>query len=470
VHDTILVSVSAPGLGDESVGEDVTVATYNILGANAPNAKQFCKNNGFSSDTTKCADQRSTLQAKIMSSNGGSDPAFDIVGLQEATPLQVGQLTSKLSGYQTYPAQSGLRDHDATAIMWNSSKFTRVSTGTSEPIYPNDGSKKPISQSSPSLRLPWVGLQSTSGQTFYVMSIHSPNDLYGNQAKREYNAKVFREWAKSKKDSGGIAIVLGDFNEELSTGAPNGGSCYIITNGGILQNSRDAYNKKDAAKPCPDRSANYPPLSNSRTFIDQIYLTPGVLESAGWNYINPGGDVSKASDHRPEYTSLAINGSGSSDFAWPLDKKWWDTHRSDWLGPHGFTSGSWTNGVDGLAADIGDEPDGSPVYAMFGGRVTQADLGGHGLVISTPIQGGVLEVAYAHGPRTNQNSTYSAGDKIMTVGCLGNCDGGHLHVDMAFNGKGVCPQDVFLAFNEGRVPDFATLTRQGIPPCGRTSS
>lgn len=111
---------------------------------------------------------------------------------------------------------------------------------------------------------------------------------------------------------------------------------------------------------------------------------------------------------------------------------------------------------------------------MLGGTVSKSSLGGHGLAIKSKVSGGVVEIAYAHGPRENQNKSYKAGDKIMEVGCLGNCSGGHLHLDISFtpNGgdkKGVCPQDIFLALNKGDTSiNWAQIAGRAAAPCGRT--
>lgn len=155
----------------------------------------------------------------------------------------------------------------------------------------------------------------------------------------------------------------------------------------------------------------------------------------------------------------------SGDIAWPLDKKWYLSAKTDWLGPHTAVSGTWTNGVDSLAVDIGTPPDATPVYAMLGGTVSKADLGGHGLAIKSQVDGGTLEIAYAHGPRFNNKTSYQAGERISEIGCLGNCGSGHLHIDMAYNGKGICPQDVFIAMEKNEPINWTELTTKAQAPC-----
>lgn len=178
----------------------------------------------------------------------------------------------------------------------------------------------------------------------------------------------------------------------------------------------------------------------------------------------------------PEEPSSASNSeeddnsgtSFSGEIAWPLEKRYWNSNKSDWLDAHSANSGTWTSGVDSLAVDISATPD-DPVFAMLGGTVSKADLGGHGLAIKSEVPGGTVEIAYAHGPRADNKTSYQAGDRIMSVGCLGNCGGPHLHIDMAFNGKGVCPQDVFLAMDKGEDIDWAALSEKGVAPCAGRS-
>lgn len=156
---------------------------------------------------------------------------------------------------------------------------------------------------------------------------------------------------------------------------------------------------------------------------------------------------------------------GPGGLAWPMDKAIFDANPGDWLDPHSARSGTWTSGTPSLAVDIGGNGMGTPVYAMLGGNVTRGDLGGHGLLITSQVDGGTVEIAYAHGPRTNQNATYNAGDQIMTVACLGNCGGPHLHIDIAFNGQGVCPQDVFIAMRDNQPVNWAELASRASAPC-----
>lgn len=234
-------------------------------------------------------------------------------------------------------------------------------------------------------------------------------------------------------------LPIGSTGEDSTAG--DGGECFI-----------------------PEKTSGYTDEEQTKIdmynhYIDQRVL--GTMENGYTSQPTVSGSTSAP-------TGSDTTGQLAGELAWPMSKSLFDKNKTDWLDKHSANSGTWTSGVRSLAVDI-SATTGTPVYAMLGGTVTKADLGGHGVLISSSIQGGTLKIAYAHGPRINQNTTYNAGDQIMTSGCLGNCFGPHLHIDMAFNGKGVCPQDVFIAMNNNQMPDFAALAAKASAPCAGRS-
>ena len=172
----------------------------------------------------------------------------------------------------------------------------------------------------------------------------------------------------------------------------------------------------------------------------------------------------------------------SGDVAWPLEKKWWNASHSNFLKPHtgrsdsGLTGTAW--GEDnmgtsdkgaGIAADIGIGT-GEPVFAMVGGKVTSTNLCGEGdgIAVKTDVNGTTLGIAYMHG--TNQQfkvgDTVEAGDHIIDTGMAGcNVYGAHLHVGIAYGGKYICPQDVFLALDKGEDVNWGVLTGKANVTC-----
>lgn len=399
---------------------------------------------------------------------------ISVAGLQEARPNQQ-RAFKRLAGdmYDIFPKETqagGTAGFTPNPIVWDSSQFSLVQ---------GSGQLRPISYDGKKLgHLAIVKLQATSGQQFWVMNTHDPADVReGNPAQERVDnanqyVKIFDELS-----AGGVPVYLtGDFNNRYSIGGGNGPlgglrknlTYCILTQNGQIWDAYDAANSKEG--PCPSDSAG--PANNA---VDHIFVSKEGLSTVSNFALSPMGKERNGSDsHDTIFVDITIAGGGtdtvnSGDFAWPVDRKFYDANKVDWLEGHGLGSGSWTNGIPGIATDISSPPDDTPVYAMFSGTVTRSNLGTptepHGLIIETKIQGGTLATAYAHGPRTSGATTYNTGDEIMRIGNLGNSSGGHLHIDMSFNGKGVCPQDVFLAFAKGEVPIFSELTKNAVAGC-----
>jgi murein DD-endopeptidase MepM/ murein hydrolase activator NlpD len=395
--------------------------------------------------------------------------------LQEARPNQQ-RTFKKLAGstYDIYPAETNAGGTDGftpNPIVWNKNSFSLV---------PGSGQLRAISYDGKQLRhLAIVKLQDkTTGQQFWVMNTHDPADVRdGDTAQQRVNnanlyVKVFNELSAE-----GVPVYLtGDFNNRYSLGGGNGPlgglrenlTYCILTSNGKVWDAWDAAQSKSG--PCP--STNAGPANNA---VDHIFVTKDDRSTVSNFSVSPMGLQRNGSDsHDTIFVDIAIAAQDttteSGGFAWPVNKSFYNGNRTDWLEGHGTGSGSWTNGINGIATDISSPPDGTSVYAMFGGTVTRGNLGSssepHGLIIETAIQNGTLRTAYAHGPRTSQATTYNTGDEIMKIGNLGNSSGGHLHIDMDFNGKGVCPQDVFLALAKGTLPNFSELTGKAAPGCG----
>ena len=181
-----------------------------------------------------------------------------------------------------------------------------------------------------------------------------------------------------------------------------------------------------------------------------------------------------ADNSKPGSTSTGEAG----EVAMPLGDAHWKANQNAYLRAHLPTGTAWggdsmgtTNKGAGIALDL-MTPEGTKVYAMFGGTVTSTNLCGaqDGMAIKSNIQGGTLGIAYMHGKnkKFKVGQTVSAGDYIMDVGTIGcNVWGSHLHIGMAFNGKYICPQDVFLDVQASKALNFAELVGKGVPICGR---
>jgi endonuclease/exonuclease/phosphatase family metal-dependent hydrolase len=427
----------------------VNVATFNLRGA---------------SHTGGVFKDRMDLSIKVIEAGD-----FDIIGLQEFERSQREYFYNKKGDvYANYPEgtnNAGFRLSNSIAYRKDRFEVVKSKSGTVPGLQYFNGID---------LDAPYVMLREiSSGGEFYVINTHDP--AFAENAKRRVdNAKQYVNFIENTllRSNPDIPVILtGDFNSGYTVRTDGGNVTYqkIPENISycIITKSPQIIEAYDSSSGRPEKCPNPLPKHDP---IDQIYMTANI-KASDWTRIERGYN-NNGSDHPTISSTLTIPGlgsetAGSGEWSWPVDEKYWKSNRADFLDPHFANSGTWTSGVRSLAVDISSPGAGPPVYAMFSGQVTRGDLGGHGLLITSDIQGGKLQIAYAHGPRANNNNTYNAGDKIMTVGCLGNCSGPHLHIDMAFNGKGVCPQDVFLAFDKGQIPDFNQLTKKGIAPCGR---
>ena len=431
---------SSSGTTTDTAATSISVASYNM-----------CQE--INHPTCPSKDTKIEKIASVIEGSTDLTPAqIDIIGAQELSqPTQKGLLKT-LSGYES---TATVPENNGKAIFWNTSKFTKVNEDRLLGVNGNGDSNSVDNNS-----FPWVQLKTTSGQNVYAMSIHSPNDQFGTAQERYENVQKIREWSEKKSQDGSLVIITGDFNNGAKQDGSNPGAYCYMTENGTLQHARDMAGSK------PTNSCPGDPVP-----IDQIYVSTNVqgMTASNWKHMSGDASAAYATDHSPAFVNLNANvvGSeiGSDEIRMPLTTKMWTLYSADFLEPHTYDSGTWTNGVRRLAADISRPEDGTPVYAMVGGTVSKADLGGHGLAIKSEIQGGTLEIAYAHGPRTDNKTSYTAGDHIMNIGALGNVTGGHLHVDMAFNGKGVCPQLVFKALGAGQTVDFAKLAQQSRAPC-----
>lgn len=436
-------------------GSEFRVASFNVLGASHTEGPKKNKK-GFSNSS-----ERIKRSMEVITSNN-----FQIVGLQELESNQADAIHKGLTNFDHTTVGKG-----SDQIIWDTTKFSKITQGTWKSAYFGGAIDEP-----------WVKLKDIdTGQTLYVMNVHDPiNRGQGNAKTRYENALKHLEQVKKLSASAPV-VFTGDFNEGYTKNAGSGAlsnaktTYCVLVGDGTMNDAYDLTVPRESG--CPDHTKDRTAPNTGQ--IDHIYLSAD-LKASTFKGIK-GGNSTNGSDHPTVYSDVVIPSSSSDgensgtggDITWPVDKKWWNSNRADFLGAHFANSGTWTNGIDSLADDISSPPSGAPVYAMMGGAVSKPDLGGHGLAITTKVKGGAVEVAYAHGPRTDHKTSYNAGDLIMHIGCLGNCYGPHLHIDMSFTptggGKrGVCPQDVFLAMDKGETIDWNALSLKAKPRCGRT--
>lgn len=400
-----------------------------------------------------------------------------VAGLQEVRPEQHNLLTSEAYAkdtYDIYPTTSERPGFTPNPVIWNNSLFSLVEGKTLDIEY-DSGSKIDHAV--------LVKLQDGLGNKFYVLNTHDPaNSRPGsdeqNALSRLNNARFYREKLAELAREGIPVFLTGDFNSSYTMSgnqqpyqnkAENLTYC-VISSGGIMTNVWDIFQDKQFR--CPRSSVP------SGAGIDHIY----AANINGVNRVWTAPDPQNGSDHPTVMADIKISflneadagiPPGAGGWAWPVQKRWWDNQRADFLNAHPTYSGTFTSPyARGIAVDIGTPPDGSPVYSMLTGKVIKTNLcgAGEGMIIESNTPYGKLQIAYGHGtnPQYRVGQTVQAGKQILKVGAVGCLvSGGHLHIDMALDRRHICPQDVFLSMGRGESPNLSALTARATSPCNR---
>lgn len=454
------VSDTLDGSDEEefSTGSGLNILSWNL-----------CRKNASCSDESPIsANERSNLNTQVF-----EEQLPDIAGIQEAD-----EIADKLKKSSTVTSQYGLFESGTRSILWNTKYFDKKAVETGK-----------FNMSAGRDDMPWVKLQSTSGTSLYVVNIHAKVDEGGpgssSSARKEDGEKTVELIRKKMTDA--PVVIVGDMNSQYP-GHDSGGKGNEIYNAFTAAGYELAIN--EAAEKINDNCQTAHGYKEdcggkNASHIDQIWTAnmPGATVNS-WELIKS--DVTqKASDHRPIKANISIPGifanqsAVSGKFAWPLGENHWKSNKGDYKKGHTSTGTAWgddamgTNGKGaGIATDLGAAV-GTPVYAMFGGKVTSVSLCGSndGMAIKSEVDGGTLGVAYMHGrnKKFKVGDTVQAGQQIMEVGVIGcNVNGAHLHIGMAYNGKYICPQDVFISSGGGSPINFADLTKKGVAPCNRT--
>ncbi len=224
-----------------------------------------------------------------------------------------------------------------------------------------------------------------------------------------------------------------------------------------------SYLAKYNGRGAPDgvKLTNFPRKENADYVIMGYWLLATNFEKT-WNTTNWGEFIDASSTSgSPGATGSAGSGgcnSGSSgqvvgNFAWPVDKKFWDEHQSWFTKPH----------HDYPASDI-PVPSGTPVYSISSGTVISVSDGG-ACGTGVFINEGTAIFGYCHGtPNTVEvgvGQSISAGQKIMLSDNTGRSSGPHLHVQIKRGGVSVCPQDLFKKLGSGEEINLKDLPSSG---------
>lgn len=436
-----------------------TVGSYNILHSrdHTSESRQIggCAANPVPGDES-CAKTRGARQVQVITgtARNANNPVFDIVGTQETSPEQFNYLRSELANhnYDAFgdPSRMNNREDGSLAIFWNKAKFTKFT----------DGKARGLSNTSQEITNPWVGLQSTvSGQKVYVMSIHYAIAQYGGAQSVERASRLTMEWVKQYATDDNIAIVVGDFNNQFRVQR----AYCIYTADGLMQHAKDMADGDGTGEPCRELDANG---------IDHIYATPRQnLTATGWAHMAENNFLNSTSDHTPSYVTLTVNNNTSNlagEWSLPLDKKGWESNREDWLEGHTSSSDAWTNTITAAAdLNIGSSNDdcGEPIYSMLPGKIVSNPPQYTTQVVST-LAGKTVIITYAHGNYSGSGAV-TAGQQIGTVSNRGRYAGMvcHLHLEIQYDGRAVCPQDILPAIARGETPDIGSAATRARPYC-----
>lgn len=154
----------------------------------------------------------------------------------------------------------------------------------------------------------------------------------------------------------------------------------------------------------------------------------------------------------------AGSGAARNGFALPVDQSFYDSNPGWFSKPH----------HDYPAADI-PVATGTKVYAVQGGKIIRAPVGG-GCGVGVMIDSGNnTEYLYCHGSDggsvegAKEGDTVEAGQLIMHSASTGHSTGPHLHLQIRYAGSLVCPQNLLIALGDSSVsiPKIESLPKSG---------
>lgn len=464
------------------VGGTFTVATYNLPSKNGYGPTEW---------------NRAVNLIKTAKVPGGQ--GMDIIGFQELRGgnSNFNHLKGALPNYDSWPKKANNPCAVPQAVFWNTNKFDFIKGEFLEyPRYnnldtdcgPDGGGKIKHAHA----QTPIVWLSTKAGQQVIFMNTHGAANGFGNNAdgqpggldqsseRRMLSADIYiQKIEQLRSQNPGVPIVFtGDFNE--GTGVRVRGNITYEFKQPNLFFCKVTAKKLMKITESPEKDCR---KKNGMGGVDYIYVTPEVVIDK-FKAIFGGKSVS-GSDHpkTPVYTTITIPGSGgdaaagggsevsASGFAWPVDKKYWDSDKGDFLDSHTTISGTFTSPyLKGAAVDISSPPLKAPVYSMLDGTVEKTNLcgAGEGMIIRSTVGGGTVLIAYGHGtsPRFKKGDKVKAGQRILDLGGVGcKVTGPHLHIDMTFNEKHVCPQDVFRAMGDNKGINLLDLSKKSRSPC-----
>jgi endonuclease/exonuclease/phosphatase family metal-dependent hydrolase len=269
---------------DSGAGASFRIATFNVQGASHTGG-----------------DFEARLQKSIDVINNNS---ADIVGFQEFQEPQRASFLNKERGtYDIYPKAAeyggGSGHASENSIIWDKNKFSLVSGGYMPNLKYFNGTP---------LKAPYVKLQTTSGQQFYVLNTHDPADAGCDCAKIRYdNANEHVKFIQSLQDEKLPVFLTGDFNSGYSLGNEQ-----RHRNNPTYQNDADNLTycilgrsklTNDAFDVANNRTFKCPNDGNDNS-VDHIYLSAGLNVTKYFKVGNNGSDV-----HDTHFADIVVPGS-----------------------------------------------------------------------------------------------------------------------------------------------------------------
>jgi len=393
-------------------------------------------------------------------------------------------------GYATSPNAGGpFRYQGKIPGSTNGSNGTRSSLMLDPRIY-TEGSQMYITYGSGELFIRKLNMSADGSLSFGGGAKSIMKNRTGTFTIEQSNVEKINGWYYlfysaglfSAQDGGNeYSVRVARSHDLMGPYTPDNGSHFVIKD-----KDGDPFDAPGTNDVVRDDGGGYWLVYNAFKGGDRRLMLDKLNFNDGWPVANDG-HPSSTRQQGPLIAGLNDTNSGGSngELAWPLEKKWFNQNRADWLGPHtgrnstGYTGTAWGNsaavGVSGnkgagIGADIGDPPTGTPIYAMLTGKVISTNLCGEndGIAIKSTVNGKTVGISYMHGvlQKFSVGDTVRAGQQIMSLNAKGcSVYGAHVHIGIAYDGKYICPQDVFLAMDRGQSVDWSALTRKANVTC-----
>jgi len=216
-----------------------------------------------------------------------------------------------------------------------------------------------------------------------------------------------------------------------------------------------------------------------------------IINSLGDDYgskYKPSSEIDFPSDNvdtvaslsaRQDICSESSKSAVTDGIAWIIDRKWYDNPSTRYgvMKGHQANSGFYYHYGDSKRYAIDISPPGilgAPQYALAGGRVVRVNLpssragGNGGLEIESKLPNGkTLLHLYAHSQKVSVRvgDVVKAGQQVAEVGNIGNSSVPHIHLEIKYDRRPICGNDIFIELANNQPIDFEKLASKASPNC-----